>query len=418
MVVAGSRGARLALLFILAGAAAVSAQASPTPSARTLLYVDQEPDGSLTADQLLMISRSVLVALRSGVPGLQIAELPSGSLSPASADLLAQQASEAGAVFWIWLHASADSSTLSFRARGYDRSSLQTAFDQSIQREGGFSAASLGSETWADLVDLLRPKLPPASVPPTAVSSQPRKAAVTVHAEPGTVITGPRGTRATADSSGVARLELAAPAEYTFRSTRLGFYAETDRLFLSEDQDLVLHQASASRWALDASMLQMAYPGVDVSYLIVPNWIYAKLGLTTYLLGLAFSDTQVVTSNPLTNIVLQAGSYLRREDVVFRPYVNLGVFVRFVHDPGTLVGIDPLSWGGLQASLGTEIGSNPRGRLFVEFQPMLYVTNLPNLLEAALVGSGNSGDEPTGWLFGSNAALDLLCFRVGYRWML
>ena len=38
----------------------------------------------------------------------------------------------------------------------------------------------------------------------------------------------------------------------------------------------------------------------------------------------------MVTNNPLTNIVLQAGVYLRPEDILFRAYVNVGAFLRFV----------------------------------------------------------------------------------------
>ena len=142
--------------------------------------------------------------------------------------------------------------------------------------------------------------------------------------------------------------------------------------------------------------------------------MYVKLGITTYAVGLAFTDTQVITRNPLTNLVLQAGIYLRPEDVLFRPYVNVGVFARIVYAPGTLVGIDPLSWGGVQLSVGTEIGRSPRGRFFFEYQPMLYAVSVPGLFQASF----GAGDPPTGWSFSDKSAFNFLCFRVGYRWSL
>ena len=414
------------LLVFLAGAAVLPAQApGQPPSGRVMLYVDEAKDGPLSSDELFMMSRSALLGLQSAVPGLQLIELASGSLSPASEKSLTRRAAEDGAASWIWLQASGDRSRMVVRARAFDLPSGTSTFDQSIERDGGFSAPRLASDSWSDLAALVRQGMPAgapaaaAALSPSAASgSEPGGAVLTVRARPGTEVAGPQGMRAVADADGVARLRLAAPAEYTLRSTRQGFYADTQRLFVSGDQELVLHQSAASRWAIDASLLQMAYPGIEGSYFLVPNWVYVKLGFTTYLLGLALTDTQVVSSNPLTNIVVQAGSYLRREDVVFRPYVNVGLFLRFVHAPGILVGIDAVSWGGLQASLGTEIGSNPHGRFFVEFQPMLYFSGVPGLLEASLAASSNNNGSPTGWLFLSPGAVDLLCFRVGYRWML
>jgi len=414
------------LLVFLAGAAVLSAQAPGQPlSGRVMLYVDEVKDGPLSADQLFMMSRSALLGLQSAVPGLQLIELASGSLSPASEKSLTRRAAEGGAASWIWLQASGDRSRIVVRARAFDLPSGTNAFDQSIERDGGFSAPRLASDSWSDLAALVQQGMPAAvpvaaaaSSPSAASGSEPGGAVLTVRARPGTEVTGPKGMRAVADADGVARLSLAARAEYTLRSTRAGFYADTQRVFVSGDQELVLHQAAASRWAIDASMFQMAYPGVEGSYFLVPNWIYVKLGFTTYLFGLALNDAQVFSSNPLTNIVAQAGSYLRPEDVVFRPYVNVGAFLRFVHAPGVLVGIDPVSWGGLQASLGTEIGSNPHGRFFFEFQPMMYFSSVQGLLEASLAASSNDSDTPTGWLFFSAGGLDLLCFRVGYRWML
>jgi hypothetical protein len=313
---------------------------------------------------------------------------------------------------------SSDPAKVRLRAQGYDVLTQQAVFDQGLEREGAFSATSLPFETWSDLVEVAGPVLPPGTATPSTATAPagPHEAALSIRAEPGTEVLGPQGKKAVAGSDGVALLRLTTPAEYSLRSTKPGFYPDTSRLFLTGDRELTLHQVRASRWAIDASLLQMGYPGMDGTYFIIPNWLYVKLGLTTYLVGLAFTDTQVITSNPLTNIVLQTGVYLRREDVLFRPYINAGAFVRFVHAPGVLVGIDPLSWGGLQASLGTEIGSSPRGRFFVEFQPMLYASSIPGLFQASLSGTGHN--QLIGWAFWPNGALNLLCVRFGYRWML
>src|SRR5208337_2652933 len=104
----------------------------------------------------------------------------------------------------------------------------------------------------------------------------------------------------------------------------------------------------------------------------------------------------------------QTGIYLRPEDVLFRAYINLGAFLRFVYAPGTLVGVDPLSWGGVQLTIGTEIGGSPRGRFFFEYQPMLYAENVPGLFQATFGSNG----PPAGWSFSPTSAFNFLCFRV------
>jgi hypothetical protein len=414
-VVAAPHRAVLLLAFILPVAGLSAQSTEPSAMRKVLLYVDQQAGGVLSGDQLFMLSRSILLGLRSGIPGLQITEESSGSIPSVSDETLTQRASSAGADFWAWVQVSSGPANIRLHARGFDLLAQRVVFDQTLERQGAFSATGLAFEAWNDLVALARPALP-AEAPSAPASARPSEAALAVRAEPGTVVTGPGGKKAVADSDGIALLRLAAPAEYSLRSTRSGFYPDTSRIFVSGDGELTLHQVRASRWAIDASLLQMGYPSVDGSYFIIPNWLYAKLGLTTYLVGLAFTDTQVITSNPLTNIVVQAGVYLRREDVLFRFYVNAGAFVRFVHAPGVLVGIDPLSWGGFQASLGTEIGSNPHGRLFLEFQPMLYASSVPGLLQASLGSSVNK--DVIGWAFSPKGALNILCFRFGYRWML
>jgi hypothetical protein len=416
-VVVTHRWAAILLLGFALPALELSAQSEEASApALVMLYVDEQPGGALGPDQLLMLSRSILLGLQSGIPGLSITEGSGSRSTPASADALTQQASSSGSDFWIWVEVSSDPAVIRLHARGFDLLAQTAAFDQTMQREGPFATMGLPFESWSDLVELVQPALSSRGTRAASAPARRHEAALSIRAEPGTEVLGPQGKKAVAGSDGVALLRLTTPAEYSLRSTKPGFYPDTSRLFLTGDRELTLHQVRASRWAIDASLLQMGYPGMDGTYFIIPNWLYVKLGLTTYLVGLAFTDTQVITSNPLTNIVLQTGVYLRREDVLFRPYIGAGAFVRFVHAPGVLVGIDPLSWGGLQASLGTEIGSSPRGRFFVEFQPMLYASSIPGLFQASLSGTGHN--QLIGWAFWPNGALNLLCVRFGYRWML
>jgi len=377
-----------------------------------LLYVDQQQKGGLTENQLLVLSRSLLISLQAGIPGIAVSDA-AGSGQSASPAALSDLALKAGADFWLWAQVSVDAGKTQLHVRGFDILAQEKKFDATLTRESLLSPLELPFEKWDDLVSLVTSSLS-SGEPQGQGTPGPQEVTLTVRALPGTLITGPGGAKAQAGKDGFASLSFPAPGEYSLHATLSGYYPLTRRFFLSDNREVFLEQTPHSWWALDASLLEMGYPSFDVSRFILLNSLYVKLGITTYAVGLAFTDTQAFTSNPLTNLVLQTGIYLRPDDVLFRPYVNLGAFLRIVVAPGTLVGIDPLSWGGLQFSIGTEIGRSPRGRFFFEYQPMLYAASVPGLFQASF-GSGN---PPAGWSFSPKSAFNFLCFRVGYRWPL
>ena len=76
--------------------------------------------------------------------------------------------------------------------------------------------------------------------------------------------------------------------------------------------------------------------------------------------------------------------------------------------------LDALSPGGVKTIIGFELMSTPGGSVFIEYAPILYFTQAPELLMAAL----GPGSPPPGWIFRESSALNLLSFRVGYRWQL
>ena len=376
---------------------------------KLLLFVDQQAGGSLTDDQLLVVSRSLLVSLQDAVKGLAISDSV-GSMKQGSEKGLSDLAEKAGADSWLWAQVSSDAGKTRIRARGFNVISREAKFDTTVTREGALSPQELPYEKWDDLAALVSSAFPTNELDAQR-SEGPRDLTLTVRALPGTLVSGPGKTTATAGKDGFAVMKLPGPGEYSVRSTLSGFYPETSSFILSSDREIFLTQTRTSWWTIDASLLQMGYPSFDLGRFIIPNSIYVRLGFTTYAVGLAFTETQMVTNNPLTNIVLQAGIYLRPEDVLFRAYVNVGAFLRFVYAPGTLGGVDPLSWGGLQLSVGTEIGRSPRGRFFLEYQPMLYAASVPGLFQASL---GTS--DATGWTFFPQGAFNYLSFRAGYRW--
>ena len=149
---------------------------------------------------------------------------------------------------------------------------------------------------------------------------------------------------------------------------------------------------------MEASLKDLGYPGFDVTRFLSPNLAWLRLGITTYGVGLALisqssdqngSSGSAFTSNPLTNVVFQGGIYLGPDDQLFRFYSGFGCFLRVLHAPGLPLQLEPISWGGFQVTVGTEIGRTPTGRFFFEYTPMFYVVSMPSLFQASL-GTGNT----------------------------
>ena len=388
---------------------------------RILLHVDQLPGAGYSENELFMISRSMLLALQAADAGISFVESPE-SAPPASADHLTDLAKKASADSWVWVEITVKGAETSLRVRGFDLFFQQSALDRTLSRDGRILTLDLPFEKWDDIVS---PVLENNRGADLANTERPvaQTAVITIRALPGTRVTVPRGPAVTTGRDGYAEMTLASPAEYSLRAILSGYRTETQRFFLTSNRKIDFEQKAASLWAMEASLKDLGYPGFDVTFFIVPNFSWLRLGITSYIVGLALvsqsSDPSgnsgtVFTSNPLTNLVFQGGMYFNPDFKLFRFYGELGFFVRVLHPTGSFPYIDPLSRGGFQITVGTEIAHTPVGRFFLEYNPMIYAVNVPNLFQA-MFGSDNS---PPGWVFTSGAAISLLSFRIGYRWLL
>ena len=388
---------------------------------RILLHVDQLPGAGYSENELFMISRSMLLALQAAGAGMTFVESPE-SAPPDSADRLTDLAQTAGADSWVWVEIAANGAETSLRARSFDMAFQQSAFDRTLSRDGRLLALDLPFEKWDDLVSPVLEKYNSADNA-AADRAGPTTAVITVQALPGTRVTAPGGTAVTTGRDGYAEMTLASPAEYSLRAVLSGYRTETRRFFFLSSRKIDFEQKAASLWAVEASLKDLGYPSIDVTRFIVPGFAWLRLGITSYVVGLAlvsqssdFSGNSgtVFTSNPLTNIVFQVGMYFNPDYQLFRFYGELGFFARILHPPGSVPQLDPLSRGGFQITVGTEIAHTPAGRFFFEYTPMLYAVSVSNFFQASL-GTDN---PPPGWIFSSRAVISLLSFRIGYRWLL
>ena len=410
----GLRRAILLLLLALAAGTLSAQETSPQVLAprRLLLVVAGQGNAGLSPRELTLASRSLLLALQSGRQDLVLVE-PAREPGSTSDGDLSRLAGESGADCWILVEISDSAAQSALRVRSFDVLSSSIVVDRTIRRttDAGLSVASLPNERWEDVLALLSGAYPPRAAEAAPVKDAGR-AALVVRALPGTVVTLTKGAkgRATVGADGSARLEVPAPLVCELRAAKSGYLPVRQAVYVRGDRDLVIGQEPAPRLSIDASML-MAWPGVAVLWAPVPEWFFVRAGLTTYLLGFVMREDAVFTTDPFSTLDVLAGVYLNTADNPVRFYAGAGGFVRFVHAPNMLFGVDPLAPVGLQAVIGAETRLGPSAKFFLEIEPMLYATRYPLLLLS-------TQDSTKGWFIFSQAALQINSVRVGARWPL
>lgn len=261
-----------------------------------------------------------------------------------------------------------------------------------------------------------------------------RYTAVTVRAVPGTRIAGLGSAPRVMPDSGELELQLRSPLVYVARA-RAPLYYPSERLILVLDDplEITLDQPQRSAYSYEFGLADAAYPSANVMRRIGGDYLFARAGLTTYLLGVVpfiddrerrFDDEeQLFISEPFSVLGLQLGSYLHPPYGRARLYLAAGGQWRVIHSRGYW-GSDPVAPWGVTATLGVENRPSERWRLFIEWQPALYRTEYPEILLDRLPGAlhlwGGERDTAQDVVFADDAArawiLAAAAFRLGVRW--
>ncbi len=388
-----------------------SAAAQDRVARRLLLVVAPDDSTTLAANDLFLLSRSVQMELQRATKEINVVEA-AGSVPDLSEAGLAEAAKSAGADSWLSVIAGGGWSTLKLAVRSFDLISNAMVLDTTVTREGWQSPLDLSLESWDDIA---QPIAGHYHMVEAAVAPQgPRAALLTIKALPGTKISGLGPKPLVVDASGSLAQEMPVSRQYDIRASLIGHLPEHRQIYLEADRAVDFDQKPESRWTLDMSLQDRAYPGFSIAWSPRLGHFSFKLGITTYLVGLAFNSTGVFSSAPLSEAELQATAYLFPETGFFRLYTAQTFFLRVDHAIGTTPSLDSLSLGGMKGIIGAELLGSARGNWFFEYAPTVYFTHVPNMLQAAL----SSGSPPPGWLFFPSSAVNLLSFRAGYRWQL
>jgi hypothetical protein len=411
----------LAAVVILCVSSAFPAAAEQAPR-RLAVAVEAKSEEAYSAAELLQLSRSLMNAVLASSTKILLLDwgpdpFPSESIGAAEA------AVERTADAWLLVTVAGGRKSPSLVIRSYDLLLKRNVIEGKLQMEDAFELPDPPASTWAKLVGMVAGAYPPLDTDKPlkpAIANRPAvwtqsTSTLTLHAVPGTVITGLDGGPRTIDETGILTEVVRSPATYLLKAIHPDQLPLESDIYLEDDREITLDQHPPARWAVDAGVYGLSFPQAEGSYFIVPGWLYVRAGLMSYLGGLAFGSDVMFWSAPLTTLYARLGSYaFFPQESLFRPYVGGGFFLRVAHPFGSHpVYIDQASPWGFQITLGFEVSPWSRSKFFIEWLPTEYLTRYPDLFTGSM-----PDDVRDNFMVLPYAVIDMGGFRIGWRWML
>lgn len=379
---------------------------------RLLVSLDAAAETGYTAQDKAVLGKSLALALREAAQEFSVVEYGTGDFPP-SPEARNGEAERLVADSWLWVEISGSRGSPSIRVQSYDLLTQTMTIDQEFTRDREIDPLEASHEHWREIVSLVLEKY--HSIDASQVTKNERRTVrLLIRALPDTRITGLPGEPLVASKYGVATASLEAPSSYHLRATLDGYYPAQKDVYVDADAEVQIVQRPGAVWSVEGSFFNAFFLGGDLGYYFLPDTAFLKVGVTSFLLGLAFEQESLLFSYPLVHVNLQVGRYWGAEDAGVRLYTAVGGFVRIVSIPGSPIRIDALSQGGFQLNLGAEIPIMGKSRVFFEYIPMLYLSDYPELFLETM-GSSN---VPFGFLPVIIGAFDFMNVRFGVRWML
>ncbi len=394
----------------------------PVEPRRLLLYFQQEEGTEFLEIELLLIYESLLAKLSEVSSGIAITEAQIGGMA-GTIEEKSQLAREQGADSWLSAMVSGSMESLRVYVSSFDLLKERLVFEIRLQSESPVGLADLARRFWDSTTQALREKY---SLVEAAAHPEIKKiiesAEIVILAQPGTMVTGLSEKQLEVGQGGVLRIELAVPGTYSFEALKRGYYPYKDKFYLeSEGKVIEIVQQHGSRYALNFYLNNFSFPGFELSYYFIPNFLFARVGFNTFLLGIRLTDENDYTdddswlqSHSLSHFNIAAGCYLGREDRYYRWLVSGGLFARLIMAKGYGIGFEPIAPFGVQAIIGLEFSHSEKRRLFLEYVPLLYLTGYPELMRASFPPDY----EPWNYIFGNSYVVDFFNFRFGLRFQL
>jgi len=376
---------------------------------RYMIYFFQAEQDTLSATQEFVLYNSILAAVAEANRDVVILESPDRSV-PAAQEGKEELARRINADSWLSVVASGGFSNPTIQVETYDILRQKT-YGQEIIRPGfvvDYRTISMGF--WDNLAQAIKDNY--ARVVDLST--------LTVHGRPGTTLDGIPGGPYTVDQSGTWSRQVPYPSAFTVHA-RAGGYYDVDRpLFLGiEPQVVDLGQVKKPFFGAEINLSSLQFPGFRAWFSIIPASVFARVGITTQLVGVYLIDNApglLVTGAPLSLVQVDGGIYLNPPEQLLRFYVAAGGYLRVTHPPAPSFALDEAAAGAITISLGGEFSPSRRIRFVADYQPAFILAPDPNkfISQSFVPNSFPSGSVP-GYVVLSYGLFDLRNLYIGMR---
>lgn len=379
---------------------------------RLVLYFEIDAGAEFTPQQGTLLYESLVAVLSDSSDRVALLEYRDQDI-PGGDQEKSTKAEDIGADAWLQVTVGGDFESAGLRVRCLDLLNGIFAFELDLQKELIRGTRELATLFWNDVEEAAREYFE------RALNLENRIGDLTFQALPGTRIQAVGRRRLKTADDGTATAEVALPSTIPFRATKPGYWPVEGQVYMDQpEKSVIIEQTPGDRVALDFYLNNFNFPGFDFTFFLVPDMVFAKTGILTYLIGFVlegggWEDDKIFVSYTLNHYNLAMGFYCNAPDRYFRPYFSAGVFWRLITARGYW-GFEPIAPFGLQPILGFEYSRQPRYKMFFEYAPMVYWTGNSNDTFLFL-SSITSDNEFTGYESYRWCVVNFVNFKLGLR---
>jgi hypothetical protein len=411
------RGALLGVLFLLVALGLSAQETSGTTAAgqspdaepqarRILVMLSFAPESDYSPQEAVLLRESLMASLSARQEYLSVVEWPEADF-PETDRERTFAAFDLGCDSWLAVTVTGSVEEAAYQALAFDLVARKYPVEYEMSLSQPLRTRDLQQRFWAEMTEELSLSM---SVPESGTE-------ITFVGEPGTVIVGAGDTEIALGETGRTTVVLPNPNVYRFRATRINYDPLTETLVVGDDpQTVVLDQQPAPRHIVDLGLSTLNFPTASYGYYLLPNYIFAKIGVTSYVAGFyLLSETgeerRLFVSEPLTEIHLQAGSYFTPADRDVRGYAGAIGGMRIIHSVFFL-GLEPIAPFYAGPFVGFEFEPVAKILGFFEWSPVMLFTEVPTLLGSSVP----AGYDPMGVTDFGIGLVEFLRYRVGVRY--
>ncbi len=276
-------------------------------------------------------------------------------------------------------------------------------------QDGVFSEQDLYQTFWLPLSAVL-----------DSLEAQKGQGALTVHAVPGTRISGLTEKPVSVDQSGETVIPLIVPGTYSYRASAPGYRGREGIYTMAESPaELFIEQERVSKWLIELGSLMGQFGELWAHRLLFKEQFWIGFGLQEYWIGTYFPSpddrgrySYPVVSLPLLQPGITIGGRLADDLHFLRPYLSATFLLRL---NTSLLRLDPAAAMVVEGKGGLEWKLAPGFAVFFDLGASFYPFCNGIYLAAS---RGGESRAPSTYLFSESWYLEIPVYRLGMRFFL